>query len=374
MTAAEAISGLIADIYCAAINSDRWRSVLEAAAKYVAGPEASLSIEIAEVGPDRNNFNRRDIWQKKLSLESPQGDAALGGEKTRICGNVFISYPANHASSLGVLETRICEHPMSPGSFDGPKKCVAGFALWSPVPDHGESAMARRRLELLLPHICRAVQICKAIAISQSRVAALTDTLDRLAAGIFLLNGVGQIVHANLSGSCMLKHGRILLSIREGPIFSGRKATAGRDARHIPKNTRGAAISMSDAPESDTQSDSLAYIAHNFPIAAWGAKQGGGDRQAVAGIRLHDPRLPIDDAVDRISREYRLAPRERQVLQAIVEGHSLTQIADRLSIAHSTMKTYLGRLFEKTSTEKQSDLIKLCAAYRSPFSGYFNAG
>jgi hypothetical protein len=43
-------------------------------------------------------------------------------------------------------------------------------------------------------------------------------------------------------------------------------------------------------------------------------------------------------------------------------------IAAALGISGSTVRTHLKRLFEKTSTHRQVDLVKLVASHASPFS------
>jgi DNA-binding CsgD family transcriptional regulator len=43
-------------------------------------------------------------------------------------------------------------------------------------------------------------------------------------------------------------------------------------------------------------------------------------------------------------------------------------IAAALGISESTVRTHLKRLFEKTSTHRQVDLVKLIAAHATPFA------
>jgi DNA-binding CsgD family transcriptional regulator len=44
----------------------------------------------------------------------------------------------------------------------------------------------------------------------------------------------------------------------------------------------------------------------------------------------------------------------------------VAKVAEALGVAESTVKTHLGRVFEKTGTTRQADLVKLVAAYASP--------
>jgi PAS domain-containing protein len=63
----------------------------------------------------------------------------------------------------------------------------------------------RLRMELIVPHVRRAILIGKAIDLQRYEVAAFADTLDGLNAGVFLVDADGRIVHANTAGQNMLR-------------------------------------------------------------------------------------------------------------------------------------------------------------------------
>ena len=58
-----------------------------------------------------------------------------------------------------------------------------------------------------------------------------------------------------------------------------------------------------------------------------------------------------------------LTPTELRVLLAIVESGGVPQVAAALGIANSTVRTHLGRLFSKTGTGRQADLVKLVVSF-----------
>jgi DNA-binding CsgD family transcriptional regulator len=59
-----------------------------------------------------------------------------------------------------------------------------------------------------------------------------------------------------------------------------------------------------------------------------------------------------------IAREFTLC--------AIVEIGGVRESASVLGISETTVKTHLQRLFEKTTTSRQADLVRLVAGYASP--------
>ena len=58
---------------------------------------------------------------------------------------------------------------------------------------------------------------------------------------------------------------------------------------------------------------------------------------------------------------YGLTPAEARVAQAMLQGHGLDATAKILDIQRTTARTHLYRLFEKTGTHRQSELVRLLA-------------
>ena len=326
----EPVSSVIASIYDAALDPSLWKSALEKSAIFVGGESGRYWLDVAEVGPKSRHFRRKDFWQKLLSAEPPARVQPFRKIGATIIGNVFIH--RNAPSPEVTLETNLSKHPIPLWSGTATKKCVACFAVYTPCHDDASIEQSRQRLKLILPHILRAVEICKAIGTNAAAVAALADTLDGLEASIFLVNALGRTVHTNSNGN-------------------------------------GVSISLNHAIAADHGAQRSQHASHAFSIEVDTVKHRGDDSEVVGGLIVHQTTPRTDSAVDQISHHYRLARRERQILQAMVDGQGLTEIARKLAIAHSTAKTYLHRLFKKTGTGCPTDLVKLCAAFRSPFSG-----
>ena len=52
-----------------------------------------------------------------------------------------------------------------------------------------------------------------------------------------------------------------------------------------------------------------------------------------------------------------LSRREREVLRLMRDGMSLPAIADRLGVRESTVKTYVGRIYEKLKVNNRSQAL-----------------
>jgi DNA-binding CsgD family transcriptional regulator len=71
----------------------------------------------------------------------------------------------------------------------------------------------------------------------------------------------------------------------------------------------------------------------------------------------------------RFGGRYKLTPTELRVLLAIFEVGGVPEVAEALGVADSTVKTHIGRLFAKTGTSRQADLVKIVAGFAGPLIG-----
>jgi two-component system, NarL family, response regulator NreC len=77
---------------------------------------------------------------------------------------------------------------------------------------------------------------------------------------------------------------------------------------------------------------------------------------AVAQVMLDDylRRLTDRGVTDRYEA---LSEREREILQLVAEGRSSKEIADLLSIAHSTVETHRAHIFQKLDIHNTAELV-----------------
>jgi DNA-binding CsgD family transcriptional regulator len=90
---------------------------------------------------------------------------------------------------------------------------------------------------------------------------------------------------------------------------------------------------------------------------------------AAAALFVQKAALATRSPPEVIAKTYLLTPMELRVLLAIVEIGGVPQVAETLGIGESTVKTHLKRIYEKTGSRRQADLVKLFAGYTSPLLG-----
>ena len=105
-----------------------------------------------------------------------------------------------------------------------------------------------------------------------------------------------------------------------------------------------------------------------MPLVLRNGRQVAVDAVHLASIELFvltvdDPESAIDRNVARVSEACGLTPTEERMLALMVEGLDTIIAAKRLGIAPTTARTHLQRLFAKTGTARQSELVRFVATY-----------
>ena len=222
---------------------------------------------------------------------------------------------------------------------------------------------ARRRMRLIVPHIRRAVLIGRVIELKKAEAATFADTLDGISAGMFLVDAQGCIVHANASGHLLLAGGSLLHAV-------GRKLsthdTSAEQALHevfLAAGNGDTAVGVKGVALPLRARDGDHYVAHVLPLTSGVRRRAGTNYRAVAALFVHKAALEAPSPPEVIAKTYKLTPTELRVLLAIVQVGGVPEVAEALGIAETTVKTHLGRLFQKTGADRQADLVKLVAGF-----------
>jgi len=224
----------------------------------------------------------------------------------------------------------------------------------------------RRMLAPIVPHLLRAVLIGQ-ILHQQTRIASpIEHTLDELRAAMFLLDGTGSITHTNQSGKDILERKDFLRNEQ------GRLVAVDLQLNRILREAAAASILGDGATRSESIAlpfiahDGERFVGHLLPLTAGRRRKTGIAYDATAVLFVTRASLDSMAASDLIKKIFKLTPAEARVLLAVVELGSVAETSRNLDIAESTVKTHLGRIFTKTDTKRQADLVKLVAAFSSP--------
>lgn len=219
----------------------------------------------------------------------------------------------------------------------------------------------RRRMRLLAPHMRRALALTDIVG-TAPRASELEHVLDGLKAGVFLADSDGKVLHANAAGNELLAQGDALRA-RNGRLspsdlgaanaLSLALAAAGNGT--LPAGDTGHAIALA-GPDGDH------FALHLLPLVN-GKKRADG---AAAAVFVQRTTQVPTIAPDLVARAFGLTPAEQRVLGHIVEAGSVAEAAERLRVSETTVKTHLHRVFSKTGTARQADLVKLLTGFAGP--------
>jgi DNA-binding CsgD family transcriptional regulator len=365
-----ALSDLIGTLYDTALERALWPDVLEKLAEFVGGSAASIYCKNSTTGAVYHQFGVEPHYQqlyfsKYVRLDPTTAAHCLTGIGQLVSTVDFIPY-------CEFVETpfyREWGRPQDLADFlttplDKSADSVALFGVFR-NEQHGlvDEAM-RRRAALVVPHIRRAAVIGNVLDIKTAEATAFTEALDDLVAGVFLVDSNCRVVFANLSGREMLDDGRILRLRNDALTAADPKAAlsdvvASAGEGDAALGTRGIAVPLSFPPQ-------MPWLAHVLPLTSGARRQAGKNFGAAAAVFVRKASLEVPSAMESMSKLYGLTPAELRVLAAVSEFGGISAVSDVVGVSEATVKTHLQRLFAKTNTNRQTELIKLVAAHASP--------
>jgi DNA-binding CsgD family transcriptional regulator len=373
----ERLSALVGHVYDAALNPALWIDVLSQAATFVGGPAASLYSRNAtskeaftayQVGLDPEYVR---LYLEKYARVDPTLPGYFFSE---------IGQPVHVADVLPYqefLQTRFYREWARPQGWvdsvnvvlDRSGPTAAMFVVFRHERDGLVEDQTCERMRLIASHIRRAVLIGNVVDLKTVEVATFAHTLDAIGAGMFLVDAQARIVHANIRGHALLADASVL-------HVAGRKLGAydekGEHALHavfLAASSGDAAVGTRGIAVPLTGRDGEHYVAHVLPLTSGARRRAGATYRAVAALFVHKTALEVPSPPQIIAKAYKLTPTELRVLLAIVEVGGVPEVAEALGIAETTVKTHLGRLFQKTGAARQADLIKVVGGYFNPLVG-----
>jgi DNA-binding CsgD family transcriptional regulator/PAS domain-containing protein len=221
----------------------------------------------------------------------------------------------------------------------------------------------RRRIGAVAPHARRALLINKAIESRQSEAATFSNALNGLGAGVFLVDTGCRVVHANAAGHELLRAGGLLRSVN-GQV-AARDTHVNRALREICTDSGIASIGVRGISLPLAAHDGERYVVHVLPLTSSDRTVTGMAYKAVAALFVRKVALERPSG-DLLARTFELTPAETRVLLSIVEVGGVPETATALGVAETTVKTHLHRVFHKTGTSRQADLVKVATGFFNP--------
>jgi DNA-binding CsgD family transcriptional regulator len=239
------------------------------------------------------------------------------------------------------------------------------FASFNLIRSHELGDFERSELKLLnavAPHLQRAVEMNRLLAkLDRERYEAYA-VLERLEIAVLFVGIDGFVVHMNAAAAG-------LIAAKDGlQLFRNRLQAAGGEpskemARHIHdaamhEGSRGGTIVL------PRPSGRRPLIVRIYPLSARGPFLPPDGAQVA--VFVTDPELRPQEPVAHVARAYGLTKAETRLLARLIDSPTLLDAAETLAITEATARTLLGRIFAKTGTQRQAELMRLVLTMRPP--------
>jgi DNA-binding CsgD family transcriptional regulator len=369
------LSALIADIYDTALVQSAWSEILAKVSGFVGGASAtfysqnSSSRHATQYVQWNSDPHYERLYFEKYYKLNPLAPATSFVET----GVVFSQSDLIPYEEFE--ETRFYKEWVAPQGFidviganlEKSATSAAMFAIRRNVAQGRVDPECRRKLELVVPHLRRAVVIGNVIDNHKTTAAALSDTFMALADAVFLVDARARIVFANAAADALLRDGKIVRGLRA--TFAAVDAKANRLLQEAIASSEGNGNDIAAkgvaVPMSPTGTEP--WLAHVLPLTASTREEAGIHEAATAAVFIRRASVGTSTALETVAKLYKLTAMEVRVLQAVVEIGGAPLAADALGISETPGMSHQRNLFQKTDCRRQADLVKLVAGAASPF-------
>ena len=222
------------------------------------------------------------------------------------------------------------------------------------------------RVRLISSHVCRAIRISDSLNVSRLASEILEASLEALSTGVYFIGQQNRVVYLNRQAREQVKSGKVLRLIDDHLVATDRGSQKLLHAElesieYDPKveDRLGCALALADGAGSG-------YVAHVLPLRGATQSQIANHFAAIAAIFVQDPAIAPSLANAAFAKLYGLTDGELRLLNGLMPGLSLAEAARSLGISEATAKTHLRRIFAKTRTSRQAELLYLLMTSRPP--------
>lgn len=346
----ESLLNHVVELYAAITDQDAWRSVLQRMSGNLGSTGLSLLIgdhgaaSVTVPGMPASQIDAVRDWLS--SRVQPQSDPPQAPQKA----DGFLLPPAC-ATAIPGLPGRHCL-----ARLDHQDRTIGYAVLYrdSDRPDFDDEAIESFRT--LTPHLAQALALALRVAAAEVRSWRCTQCEQLQPFGCMLLDVTGSILEMNDAASQIVgaNDGLRVEDNRLCAIRAVDRETLDRGLDEILGAGSSAAAAFVTVPRPSGRRRYAIFLrrmsAHASPFAA---------RVPHARLVIVDTDRGSNVPRDVMRAVYELTETESRVAWHLAEGETPEQIAARLGIAHTTLRHHLERIFAKTGTHRQSDLVRL---------------
>lgn len=377
------LSALVGQIYECSFDPDGWPDVLAQVSDWLGvkrsllytplhtlqngGQSISHGFSERVMADYQSHYHTQDIWtqtgvRRKLIH---QGKCLLGTD--------LVPIPELETTSMfrEFLDPNDIPHLMTAVIFDGRTEGTLPVVLsnFRGLCEGAFEEADRRKLQLLLPHLSRAMGIMFHLREADNRAASTLAALDRLPIAVLLIGGDGRIVFANRIAIRILQeqdglHLHQQVGVRGLRLVADNKSVQCRIDHSIRQCLGQETIGISHFGTDLTvpRPSGRPAFALRFSALPESSEFGQGIANPRAVVFLSDSGEPTIASPDVLGTLLGLTPAEARLANALASGDNLATTAARLNISVNTAKTQLQSIYGKVGVDNRTKLVRLILA------------
>jgi DNA-binding CsgD family transcriptional regulator len=219
-----------------------------------------------------------------------------------------------------------------------------------PGPDNYDISGLRRGMQLMAPHIQRAVRISRRIAEADLRAGAAEASLEMSTAGILALRADMSLVNSNARVETYIRDGT-------GRVVDGRWRFS-NPAANAELDRLCAAPAPASTAFNVTNHDGVEHavlavrIAPQSALALDGYVEGA-SLLVTIGPRSKAPTIPVD----HLAAWYNLTPSEAHLAASLADGETVREFAIRRGVTENAVRFLMKGVLRKTGAVDQARLV-----------------
>lgn len=222
------------------------------------------------------------------------------------------------------------------------------------------------RLERLMPHVVRAMQLRRAFIDVRSEAMDLRALVDQLSVGVVLLGPDGGALFVNAAMRAVAQRADGLSLDRAGRPLPVNHATRQRLALLLDNVAKGGSGGLLTVPRADTPRDYVVLVAP-LPSLLAGTDLNVEERDGAV-ILAHDPDQRTRDTTDILQEGLHLPRAAAKLVAALAADGDLKSFAERESVTIHTARFHLRTAFARTGTRTQTDLVRMAVRLLRDFA------
>lgn len=360
------LQALIDRVYDSSVDDKGWVGLTNEMARVFGSTSAVLKVQDAKehahlvdmtenlvVSPKQqdwaDHWQRNDLWVKK--------SVAHGMSKIITSHDLIPDAKFEQTDFYGDWIRHLDIYHMIGAVFPVGMATVVVVGIHRPYGAGHYQEADRQHLAKFLPHLQRAFRLRQRLVQTQQCAAVAFEALERAHSAVLIVDAHASILFASRLAEQLLRQVKEL-AVARGKLEIRQPGASSRFAQLIlgcvqtasgTANSPGGAIAI----RREGKLPLTLSVAPLRPAIATSAIS-----QPAALIFMRDPEA-LNTGAETLRHLFGLTRTEAAVAEALTEGQELAEIAASLAIGMGTVRSHLKKIFSKTYTSKQAELVAL---------------